>query len=183
MTTRKQDIGFCLFETALGVCAIAWRGAAVIEASLPDTDPDTLRRRVQRRLPDAVEGAPSAALAAVVGDVQALLAEGTRDLAHVPVDLTGLEPFALGVLQAARRIPPGRTRTYGQIAAELGEPRAAQAVGAALGRNPIPIIIPCHRVLAAGGKAGGFSAPGGVSTKLKLLAIENAQVGDEPTLF
>ena len=119
----------------------------------------------------------------MVDAVRALLAEGALDLVDVAVDLSGLDPFDRQVLEAARRIPPGRTRTYGQIAAELGQPRAAQAVGAALGRNPVPIIVPCHRVLAAGGKVGGFSAPGGTATKLKLLAIENARVGDEPTLF
>jgi methylated-DNA-[protein]-cysteine S-methyltransferase len=175
--------GYCLFDTAIGVCGLAWRGAVVVSASLPEEDAETLRRRLARRHPGAAETEPPAAIVAVVAEVQALMAEGTRDLAHVAVDLEGLEPFARQVLELTRRIPPGRTRTYGQIAAELGQPQAAQAVGVALGRNPVPIIVPCHRVLAAGGKSGGFSAPGGRMTKLKLLAIENAKTSDEPTLF
>jgi methylated-DNA-[protein]-cysteine S-methyltransferase len=176
-------IAYCLFETAIGPCGLVWRGAVIVGAQLPEADLATARRRLLRRFHAAVEAAPPAAVAAAIEAVRALLAEGVRDLADVPVDLAGLEPFDRQVLEAARRIPPGRTRTYGQIAAELGQPRAAQAVGAALGRNPIPIIVPCHRVLAAGGKVGGFSAPGGAATKLKLLAIENAKVSDEPTLF
>jgi methylated-DNA-[protein]-cysteine S-methyltransferase len=175
--------GYALFDSAIGVCGLAWRGAVVVSASLPDDDPETLRRRLARRHPGVAESEPPPAIAAVIAEVRALMAEGTRDLAHVAVDLDGLEPFARQVLEITRAIPPGRTRTYGQIAAELGQPRAAQAVGVALGRNPIPIIVPCHRVLAAGGKSGGFSAPGGRMTKLRLLAIENARVGDEPTLF
>ncbi|OJU13963.1 MAG: cysteine methyltransferase [Caulobacterales bacterium 68-7] len=175
--------GYCLFDTALGVCSLAWRGEVVVGASLPDEAPELLRTRTARRHPTAVEREPPAAIAAVVEAVKTLLADGAIDLADIAVDLDQVEPFDRQVLEITRRIPPGRTRTYGQIAAELGQPRAAQAVGAALGRNPIPIIVPCHRVLAAGGKSGGFSAPGGRMTKLKLLAIENARVGDEPTLF
>jgi methylated-DNA-[protein]-cysteine S-methyltransferase len=178
-----SEAAYLLFDTALGVCGLAWRGEAVVWASLPEPDPEALRRRLKRRHPAAVEAAPPPSVAAVVDAVRALLAEGTVDLSSVVVDITELDSFEREVLEATRRIPPGRTRTYGQIAQELGQPRAAQAVGAALGRNPIPIIIPCHRVLAAGGRSGGFSAPGGVATKLKLLAIENARVGDEPTLF
>lgn len=174
---------YCLFDTAIGLCGLVWRGEVIVGAHLPESDPTLARRRLLRRFSDAVETDAPPGVARVVDAVRALLAEGALDLVDVAVDLSGLDPFDRQVLEAARRIPPGRTRTYGQIAAELGQPRAAQAVGAALGRNPVPIIVPCHRVLAAGGKVGGFSAPGGTATKLKLLAIENARVGDEPTLF
>lgn len=176
-------IAYCLFDTAIGPCGLVWRGDVIVGAQLPEADAATARRRLLRRFHAAVETEPPPAIAAAIEAVRALLAGGTLDLAGVPVDFAELDPFDRQVLEAARRIPPGRTRTYGQIAAELGQPRAAQAVGAALGRNPIPIIVPCHRVLAAGGKVGGFSAPGGAATKLMLLAIENARVGDEPTLF
>jgi methylated-DNA-[protein]-cysteine S-methyltransferase len=172
-----------LFDTAIGPCGLVWSGEVIVGAQLPESDPTLARRRLLRRFPDAVEADPPPGVGRVIEAVRALLTEGALDLADVAVDLSGLDPFDRQVLEAARRIPPGRTRTYGQIAAELGQPRAAQAVGAALGRNPVPIIVPCHRVLAAGGKVGGFSAPGGAATKLKLLAIENARVGDEPTLF
>ena len=175
--------GYCLFDTALGMCSLAWCGDVVVGAALPDDAPDLLRARTARRHPGALEQDPPPSFVAVVEAVKALLADGRIDLADIAIDLDQVEPFDRQVLEITRRIPPGRTRTYGQIAADLGQPRAAQAVGAALGRNPIPIIVPCHRVLAAGGKPGGFSAPGGRMTKLKLLDIENARVGDEPTLF
>ena len=83
----------------------------------------------------------------------------------------------------ARSIPPGQTLTYGEIADRLGDRRPAREVGQALGRNPFPIVVPCHRVLAADGRTGGFSAPGGVETKLRMLAIERAQPGGAPALF
>ena len=112
------------------------------------------------------------------------LLEGTRtDLAEVRCDLGATDAFSARVYEIARSIPPGRTLTYGAIAEQLGNKRLAQRVGRAMGNNPLPIIVPCHRVLGAGGKLTGFSAHGGVATKLKMLAIEGARIGDEPDLF
>jgi len=106
-----------------------------------------------------------------------------RDLTGIRLDAEGMDPFHRRAGEAARAIPPGQTRTYGQLAAQLGEPRLAQAVGQAMGKNPFPIIVPCHRVVAAGGKTGGFSAPGGSKTKLKMLQIEGALNADALPLF
>jgi methylated-DNA-[protein]-cysteine S-methyltransferase len=98
------------------------------------------------------------------------------DLTFIQLDMDSLPQFHQRVYEIARSIPPGATLTYGEIATRLGDPGSARAVGQALGRNPIPVIVPCHRVMAAGGKTGGFSAPGGAATKLNLLAIEGAQL-------
>ncbi len=174
---------YALFDTSLGRCALLWRGGLVVGAALPEGDEARLRSSIERRFPGAKEAEPPAGIARAMDRIVALLAGEREDLGDVAVDLASLPEFERLVLQATRRIPCGETRTYGEIAAELGSPGAARAVGRALGRNPVPIIIPCHRVLAAAGRSGGFSAPGGASTKLKMLEIEGARRGAEPELF
>ena len=111
-----------------------------------------------------------------------MLAGQSRDLSGIAIDDADVPQFNRRVFAIARAIPPGQTITYGEIAERLGDKALARAVGQALGENPVPLIVPCHRVLAAGGKIGGFSASGGVVTKLRLLTIEGAQPGG-PTLF
>ncbi|MDQ1741010.1 MAG: methylated-DNA-[protein]-cysteine S-methyltransferase, partial [Pseudonocardiales bacterium] len=112
------------------------------------------------------------------------LFEGSGDdLADVELDLSGVPAFHRSVYQLTRGIRPGSTLSYGAIATELGLPGAARAVGRALGHNPCPIIVPCHRVLAADGSMHGFSANGGVATKRRMLQLEGALPPDEPTLF
>lgn len=115
--------------------------------------------------------------------IQAALAGQADDLADLPLDLSAVAPFERRVYLAARAIPFGRTLHYGDLARQIGEPGAARAVGRALGRNPFAPIVPCHRILAAGAGAGGFSAPGGVATKLRMLVAEGARFGDAPGLF
>jgi len=173
----------CLFTTAIGSCALVWQGDRIIAAQLPERDEDAARRRLAKRFPDAVEAEPSPFVQQAIDDVVALLAGERRDLAHLPIDLSETPEFNRRVYAVALAIPPGETLTYGEVAARIGEPGAARAVGVALGQNPIPIIVPCHRVLAAGGKTGGFSADGGVETKLKILTIERARTSPEPSLF
>jgi methylated-DNA-[protein]-cysteine S-methyltransferase len=176
--------GFSLFDTAIGACALAWGAHGLIGASLPAASPDATRARMRRRFAGAQELAPPADVQRVIERVQALLLGEPDDLADIPLDMTGVPEFDQRVYAVARRIRPGTTRSYGEIALELGElPQAARAVGQALGANPFPIIVPCHRVLAAGSKAGGFSAPGGTRTKLRLLEIEKAPLGGTPGLF
>ena len=106
-----------------------------------------------------------------------------RYLSKLPLDIGGVSAFQRQVYDIARSIPPGKTLSYGDIARRIGDVALSREVGQALGRNPVPIIVPCHRVLAAGDKPGGFSANGGVTTKLKLLAIEGAAVNYTPSLF
>jgi methylated-DNA-[protein]-cysteine S-methyltransferase len=174
---------FSRFETAIGGCAIAWGSAGILALQLPAADDDRTRARVLRRWPDAREDAPPPAVRQAVDGVVALLSGAAVDLSTVALDMEHVPAFDRRVYEAARAVPPGKTLTYGDIAARLGDPGAAREVGQALGRNPFAVIVPCHRVVAAGGKTGGFSATGGVTTKLRLLEIERAQLGSGPTLF
>ena len=166
--------GYALFDTALGRCGIAWSSRGVVAVQLPEADEATTRSRLARSARGAPEAAPPPAVRAAIEAIAALLAGAKRDLEDVALDESGVPDFHRRVYAAARRIPPGRTANYGELAAQLGLPGAARAVGQALGRNPFTLIVPCHRVLAAGGRSGGFSAHGGVTTKLRLLEIEGA---------
>jgi methylated-DNA-[protein]-cysteine S-methyltransferase len=174
---------FSLFDTPIGSCAIVWAGGRLIGVLLPESSPAATRVRLLRRYPGAAETPPPDAMKTVIERVRHLLKGGSDDLLDVDLDMSEIPEFHQRVYAITRRIRPGSTRTYGEIANELGEPHAARAVGQALGSNPFPIIMPCHRVLAAGSKAGGFSAPGGTRTKLRLLEIEGAPLGGSPGLF
>ncbi|WP_396287200.1 methylated-DNA--[protein]-cysteine S-methyltransferase [Amycolatopsis sp. PS_44_ISF1] len=165
-----------------GAAQVAEVGQVAVEAARV---PDAAQVAAEAvRVPDAVREAermPDAVRAAVTGIV-ALLGGERRDLAEVGLDFRGVPEFNRRAYEVARTVSPGRTVTYGDIAHRLGTPGAAQAVGQAMGHNPFPIVVPCHRVLAAGGQDGGFSAHGGVRTKRAMLVIEGA-IADEPTLF
>jgi methylated-DNA-[protein]-cysteine S-methyltransferase len=178
----RSDLGFHLFATQIGECGLVWSGRGVAGVQLPERSERATRARIARRFPAAREGAPPPDIARAVADIVALLAGEPKDLGSIAVDLDGVPEFACRVYAVARTIPPGRTLCYGEIAAQFGDRQLARDVADALSRNPVPLIVPCHRVLAAGGKMGGFSGPGGVRTKLKLLSIEGARYG-EPTLF
>jgi len=174
---------FALFESPIGDCAVVWGERALIGVYLPEANAQALRTRIQRRFQGAAEAVPTADVQRAIEAIGELLRGGDNDLQSVEIDMSRLPEFNQQVYAIARAIPPGRTRTYGEIAAELGDPLLARAVGQALGANPFPIVVPCHRVMAAGGKSGGFSAPGGLVTKLKLLEIEGAPLGGSPGLF
>ncbi len=178
-----HSAGFFVFDTPIGACALAWNERGIAGAWLPEQDGAALRARIARRLPLVPEQAPPAGAKCVAARIVGLLEGGRDDLRDIVLDLSATPHFHRRVYDVARAIPPGRTLTYLEVAQALGEPGAARAVGQALGRNPFPIIVPCHRVLAAGGKAGGFSAPGGVRTKYRLLEIEGAFGGGEAQLF
>ena len=165
---------FAFFDTALGACAIVWRADAILATQLPDVSEAMARVHLARRAPLAQEAAPAGLAAQAITRIRALLEGGRDDLADIPVAPAGIATFERAVYAAARTIAPGQTRSYGEIAAAIGAPGAARAVGRALGANPLPIIVPCHRVLAARGAKGGFSAPGGVTTKMRMLEIEGA---------
>jgi methylated-DNA-[protein]-cysteine S-methyltransferase len=181
--TADTPITWTEFDTSIGRCAIAWGDAGIVGAQLPLVGSNQLTKCMQRRFPGAVPGLPGAAVAQVIEAIQALLRGEPVDLSSPVLDWRGVPEFHRRVYELALAIPPGRTLTYGEIAQQLGEPGAARAVGQALGKNPFAPIVPCHRVLAAGGRAGGFSAPGGTRTKLRMLEIEGARVGDQPSLF
>ncbi len=178
-----SDHSFALFETPIGTCAIAWGPRGINAVQLPMGGSEKTRVRMQQRYADVAEAEPPAYVQHVIARITALLAGEGDDLSDVVLDLDGVSPFQRGVYEIARRIPPGSTLTYGDIAKQLGGVELSREVGQALGRNPCPIVVPCHRVLAAGNKPGGFSANGGVETKLKMLAIEGAAVNYTPSLF
>jgi methylated-DNA-[protein]-cysteine S-methyltransferase len=175
-------IGVTLIETAIGPCGLAWTTAGIRALQLPEATDAATRARLLRIVPDAQPADPPPDIGAAIARVRALLRGIRDDLADIALDLDGTSPFERAVYGVTRAIAPGSTLTYGAVAAGLGEAGAARAVGAALGRNPVAIIIPCHRVLAAGGADGGFSAAGGVETKRRLLAIEGA-ITPQPDLF
>jgi methylated-DNA-[protein]-cysteine S-methyltransferase len=180
--------GLALFDTDIGRCGVAWGDRGLLGVQLPEaTDARTLSRLAPK--------APGAQEAPVPDDVRQacdamaeLLRGEAKDLGFIAVDMTRVPDFNRNVYDIARTIAPGETLTYGDIAARLGDKLLSRAVGKALGENPFPIVIPCHRVLAANGKTGGFSANGGVTTKFRMLAIERARIAshtteDAPMLF
>jgi methylated-DNA-[protein]-cysteine S-methyltransferase len=169
-----HDLAYTLFRTAIGTCGVAWGARGVRSVQLPEATESATLARLLRMHSGAGSRRPAFEISRTVDDIVALLSGQPRDLLHVRLDLAQVPPFHQSVYQVVRNIAPGRTRTYGEVAALCGDRQAARAVGQAMARNPFPIIVPCHRVLAAGGKSGGFSANGGVTTKLRLLAIEGA---------
>ena len=165
-----------MFATAIGPCGIAWSEAGVTGFQLPERGPAETRRRMTSRFPDAADAVPSPAVKRGIDAIVALMGGECVDLAFIKLDMDGVPEFQQRVYEIARTIRAGATMTYGEIAKRVGDIGAARAVGQALGRNPFAVIVPCHRVTAARGKTGGFSASGGRATKLKLLAIEGAQL-------
>ena len=175
--------GFALFDTPLGPCGIAWGARGVIGIQLPEGSEARTRARVAKRFPGAIETRPPGEMKAAIDAIGALLRGEPVDLSKIVLDMENVSEFHRRVYEAARSIAPGETLAYGELASRLGAPGAARSVGQALGRNPFPIVVPCHRVLAASGKLGGFTANGGVATKLRMLVIEGARRGAEPALF
>jgi methylated-DNA-[protein]-cysteine S-methyltransferase len=179
----RPALGFCLFDTAIGPCALAWTQVALAAVQLPEATPEHTRARLRRAFPDLPELEPPAFAQSAARRIARLLAGERDDLLDLPLDMEGVPPFHRRVYELARAIPPGEVLTYGEVARRLGDPGASRAVGQALGQNPYAPVVPCHRVLAAGGRSGGFSAEGGAATKLKMLEIERARFGGVPGLF
>ena len=177
------DQHFVLFDTPIGICGIEWGPRGINGLQLPMGSDEKTRTRIRQRHGDISEAAPTKEVQRAIDRIIELLAGKPDDLRDIPLDLDGVPEFNRGVYDIARTIPPGQTMTYGDIAKRLGGVELSRDVGQALGRNPCPIVVPCHRVLAAGQKPGGFSARGGVTTKLKMLAIEGAAVNHTPSLF
>jgi methylated-DNA-[protein]-cysteine S-methyltransferase len=174
---------FAIFDTAIGYCGIVWGARGINAVQLPMSNEDKTRARIRQRYGEIAEAPPPPKVQSAIDGIAELLAGKPNDLSDVVLDLDDVPEFNRGVYDIARTIPPGKTMTYGDIAKRLGGVELSRDVGQALGRNPCPVVVPCHRVLAAGGKPGGFSANGGVATKLKMLAIEGAYVNHTPMLF
>ena len=175
MTTMS----YTLFDTEVGRCGLLWGPDGIRAASLPEKSDAATRARLSRGQGAAVEtSSPPDAIQRVIDDIKALFEGAARDLAYADLDLGGVTDFDRCVLDLTLAIRPGETRTYGELARALGDVALSRRVGQALGRNPVPIIVPCHRVVGANGLMTGFSAPGGTDTKLKLLKIEGALAPD-----
>jgi len=177
------EFGYTLFDTALGCCGVAWGERGLRAVQLPETDAAMARARLLRRVPGAIEAAPPAPAQQAIAGVTALLRGERVDLSPLPLDTRGIPALHARVYETVRRIPCGSTLSYGQVAELLGDRQLARAVGQAMARNPFAPVVPCHRVLGANGRLGGFSARGGLRTKLQLLTIERARLSGEPDLF
>lgn len=172
--------GWTLFDTAIGRCGIAWSATGVTGVQFPSP---RAAERLARSAPGGGAAVPPAPIQEAIRAIGTLLRGEAADLGGIDLDMAGLPDLDRSVYEIARTVPPGTTTTYGEIAARLGDRLLAREVGRALGQNPYPIIVPCHRVLAAGGRPGGFSAPGGVATKLRILAIEGVHLDRQTSLF
>jgi methylated-DNA-[protein]-cysteine S-methyltransferase len=174
-TTAHQ---YLVFETAGGFCGIAWSGNGITRFQLPSRTAEATEKNLLRRVPGAEHGTPPPRIGEAVAAVKRYFNGEKIDFSDFALDLEEQGPFFKQIYAAARRVGWGQTTTYGTLAKELGAgPETARDVGQAMAKNPVALIIPCHRVLAAGGKVGGFSAPGGSDTKIRMLELEGVRLG------
>jgi methylated-DNA-[protein]-cysteine S-methyltransferase len=171
-----------VFETASGFCGIAWNGAGITRFQLPARTAEATERNLRRKLPDAEPGTPPLAVSDAIAAAKRYFAGERTDFSDLRLDLGAQDGLFQRIYATVRRVGWGSTTTYGAVAKELGAgPEAARDVGQAMAKNPVPLIIPCHRVLAAGGKVGGFSAPGGATSKIRMLELEGIRLGPPPS--
>jgi methylated-DNA-[protein]-cysteine S-methyltransferase len=176
--SREAD-GHVVFSTAIGPCGIAWSRRGLVRIQLPEDGAEaTLRRLVATvALPDGGGSTtPPAPVLAAIDRIVRHLAGEEAGLERIPLDFEGIPPFHRKVYEVARHIASGKILTYGELSANAGSPMGSRAVGQAMAKNPFPIVVPCHRVVAASGRPGGFSSFGGLDTKARLLAIEGASL-------
>jgi methylated-DNA-[protein]-cysteine S-methyltransferase len=171
-----------VFETKLGFAGIAWSDDGIVRFRLPDPDRDAACKAIAAK---GEEAEPPPAIDEIVAHAQRYFSGERIDFSNIGLDLSSIDPLRRSIYDALRQVSFGQTVTYGELAKRAGvtAPQAAQEVGVAMARNPVPLIIPCHRVLAAGGKLGGFSAPGRTETKEKMLALEGVFIGNQPRLL
>jgi methylated-DNA-[protein]-cysteine S-methyltransferase len=179
--TLTAEIHHTLFPTAIGAVGVAWSERGLVALALPERDEAATEKRLIAKSRSAGKAVPPSAIADAIALIRKYCAGERVDFSTVPLDLSSVDPDRRRIYETMRALDFGETTTYGALARAAGAPEsdweAAQRVGVAMGRNPIPIVVPCHRVLAAGGKPGGFSAYGGTATKEKLLALEGVQFG------
>ncbi|ESZ04578.1 methylated-DNA--[protein]-cysteine S-methyltransferase [Mesorhizobium sp. M1060] len=183
-TASSITAGHAVLETVIGFMGIAWSEKGLIRLCLPERSREAVERRLMRHAGVAANttaniGQPQWVVE-LIASIKAYATGEDVDFSGVPVDLDGVDDFRLAIYDAARKLHYGETTTYGELAKRAGQAGLPRETGAALGANPVPLVIPCHRILAAGGKIGGFSAPGGSATKEKMLAMEGVRVGPPP---
>ena len=178
MEHKRTIANHCIFDTAIGQCGVAWNSRGLIAVQLPDGNPAATEKRLAVKAHSTGAAEPPPWVADLIADIRRYLTGERVDFSGVPVDLSGLDEFGRKLYGTMRGLAWGKTTTYGALARDVGLEgwEGARDVGEAMGRNSVPIVIPCHRVLAAGGKLGGFSAPGGAKTKAKLLALEGVRL-------
>ncbi len=174
---------YTLFDTALGVCGLAWSDRGLTRLQLPEIDSKATEARLAAWDPSATSADPTAEMATAVALLQRYFDGQRIDLNDITLDLGDISPFYKAVYAATRKLGWGETTTYGELAAQVGSPGAARAIGQAMSRNPVPIIVPCHRVLASGARPGGFSSFGGTLTKGRLLAMEGVTIATSAPLL
>jgi len=172
--------GHAVLETVIGFMGIAWNEKGLIRLCLPERSREAVERRLFRHAGVSTATAQPQWVVELIAAIKAYAAGKKVDFSTVPVDLSGIDDFRLAIYDAARKLAFGETTTYGELASRAGHAGLARETGAALGANPVPLVIPCHRILAAGGRIGGFSATGGSATKEKMLAMEGVRVGPPP---
>lgn len=183
LTEADAPMHYCLFDTAIGITGVAWSEQGLTRLQLPEAGRAATERRLRGHSASIAESQAPPQIARAIGAVQKYMAGERIDFSGIKLDLTGVGPFHRSIYEALCRVGWGETTTYGALARQTGDPGASRAVGQAMGRNPVPVIIPCHRVLASGGKPGGFSAFGGAITKQRLLALEGVHLyGGAPLL-
>ena len=180
--TGRGAVSFELVAGARGVGAVVWNDVGVVAVLLPSASKEEVQREVRRRFAGAARGRAPGRIRPLVGALERLGETGPRGLEGVPTDLTSATPFARRVYEIVKQLEPGRTLTYGEVARRAGSPGAARAVGQAMARNPVPLLVPCHRVIGADGGMVGFSASGGTELKRSLLARERTSSASPASL-
>ncbi len=180
LAETPASTGSAVFETALGFMGLAWNEKGVTRLFLAEKSREAIERRLSREFGTAPWEQAPPWIADLIAAIRAYAAGDEVDFSTVPVDLAGIDAFRLAIYEAARKLGFGETTTYGELARRAGHGGLPRETGAALGANPVPLIIPCHRIVAAGGKIGGFSAPGGSASKERMLALEGVHVGPPP---
>lgn len=175
---EKNERGYALFQTAIGLCGVCWSRDGITGVQLPEADKSVTERRLEKRAGGGSAAEPPPRVKTAIRRITRLLDGKPDDLADLPLDMSAIPAFHRRIYEAARKIGPGRTAAYGEIARMAGSAGVSRAAGQALARNPFALVVPCHRVLAAGGKPGGFSAYGGFETKRRLLEIEGVELGE-----
>jgi len=179
-TTSSITAGHAVLETVIGFMGIAWSEKGLIRLCLPEKSCEAVERRLMRHAGVAASTEQPRWVVELIASIKAYAAGEDVDFSDVPVDLDGVDDFRLAIYEAARKLHYGETTTYGELAKRAGQPGLPRETGAALGANPVPLVIPCHRILAAGGKIGGFSAPGGSDSKARMLALEGVAIAPPP---
>lgn len=182
MSAPDGGSGYTLFDTEFGTCGVAWRGEAIVRFQLPERDPGVTERRLIATARDAQRAEPPPRIGEAIDLLRRYFTGEPTDLAAIDIAMPNVGDFQRRIYDRTRALRWGETATYGELARRAGMPGAAQAVGQAMGRNPVPIIVPCHRVLAQARGIGGFSAFGGAATKTRLLAMEGVHLLQTPML-